>query len=99
MLVAGKRAINWKAKAILQRCLSRCPLGFQVNYLMQRYLLKSLPLDEVGIREIARIANAHLEVLANYCPKARKEALFLEVGSGADLTLPLLLYAQGVERQ
>jgi SAM-dependent methyltransferase len=92
-------AMNWKHKALLQRCLSRCPLGFEANYLLQRFVQKSLPLDKSAIRQMAAIAELHLEAFLARCKKTVDQALFLEIGAGVDLMLPLLLYAHGVERQ
>jgi SAM-dependent methyltransferase len=91
--------MNWKHKALLQRCLSRCPFGFEANYLLQRFVQKSLPIDSAVMRQMAAIAAMHLDAFAAQSPKEVEEALFLEIGAGADLTLPLLLYAHGVERQ
>jgi SAM-dependent methyltransferase len=96
---AGCRSINWKAKALLQRCLSRCPLGLQVNYLLQRYVQRSLPIDERAMREVAELAAAHLEALRDHLPKPPQQAVCVEIGAGTDLALPLLLYSQGVNRQ
>jgi len=91
--------MNWKHKALLQRCLSRCPLGFEANYLLQRFVQKSLPIDSTAIGQMAGIATMHLEAFIAQCHKKVEQALFLEIGAGADLVLPLLLYAHGVERQ
>lgn len=91
--------MNWKHKAMLQRCLSRCPFGFEANYLLQRFVQKSLPIDSAEIRQMAAVAAMHLEAFASQSHKQVEQALFLEIGTGADLALPLLLYAHGVERQ
>jgi SAM-dependent methyltransferase len=91
--------MNWKSKALLQRWLSRCPFGYQVNYLLQRFVQKSLPIDNAGICKLAEIATFHLEAFARQSSKEIDRALFLEIGAGTDLALPLLLYAYGVDRQ
>jgi len=88
--------MNWKTKAIVQRCLSRCRFGIQANYLLQRYVQKSLPIDEHTMRQIAGIAAMHLDALSEHSLKAPRDATCLEIGAGTDLTLPLLFYAHGV---
>jgi SAM-dependent methyltransferase len=93
---AGGGSINWKTKAIVQRYLSRCPFGFQVNYLLQRYVQKSLPIDERSVRQMASVAAMHLEAFHEHCSRALNEANCLEIGAGTDLTVPLLFYAYGV---
>jgi SAM-dependent methyltransferase len=88
--------MNWKAKAMVQRCLSRCPFGIQANYLLQRCVQKSLPIDDDTVRQVAAIAALHLDSLSQHSHKAPRDATCLEIGAGTDLTLPLLFYAHGV---
>jgi hypothetical protein len=97
LLSAAGRSIGWKSKARVQRWLSRFPLGFEANYLLQRYMQRSLPLDRAKLRDIAGIAAAHLEAVRAHAEK--EPANWLEIGAGTDLALPLLLYANGIDRQ
>ncbi|HEV3112920.1 MAG TPA: class I SAM-dependent methyltransferase [Candidatus Binataceae bacterium] len=92
----GGGSMNWKTKAIVQRCLSRCPFGVQANYLLQRYVSRSLPIDHHTIKQMADIAAMHLEALSEHSLTAPRDARCLEIGAGTDLTLPLLFYAHGV---
>ena len=96
---AGGRSINWKSKALLQRWLARCPLGFKINYLLQRYVQHSLPIDSAKAAELAEMAAGHLEALRGHGQKGPAQATWMEIGAGTDLTVPIALYANGVERQ
>jgi SAM-dependent methyltransferase len=95
----GHRSISWKRKAALQRWLSRCPFGFHANYLLQRYVQRSLPVQDSQLRKFAMLAAAHIEALSNYSQKEMERAVWLEIGAGTDLAVPILLYANGADRQ
>lgn len=82
----GGGSMNWKTKAIVQRCLSRCPFGVQANYLLQRYVSRSLPIDRHTIKQMADIAAMHLEALSEHSLTAPRDARCLEIGAGTDLT-------------
>jgi SAM-dependent methyltransferase len=99
MFCAARPSIHWKSKALLQRWLSRSPLGFHANYLLQRYVQRSLPLDSAEMRKMALLEAAHLQALLSYSQKQPREAVLLEIGAGADLALPILLYASGIDHQ
>ena len=87
--------MNWKTKAIVQRCLSRCPFGIQANYLLQRYVSKSLPIDYHTIRQIAGLAAMHLEQVVR---KARSEVVQIsevDVGERHTIAPDVYLAASG----
>ena len=92
--------MRWLAKAIVQKSLSTLPQAERANYLLQRHVTHSLPGPEARFRRRFRRAEKHLGAFEAHGPKRPlAEAVFYEFGAGWDLTMPLSLWALGVERQ
>ncbi len=91
--------MNWKHKARVQRVLSTLPGGGRCNYLFQRYVTRSLPLDDNGFVFRARLAQDILSLSREAAPRSGADTTFFEFGAGVDLIGPVTFYAMGVERQ
>jgi SAM-dependent methyltransferase len=90
--------MTWKVKAAIQRVLSAIPGGTDVNYLLQRYVAKTLPESEVLFEGKATVALRHMKVLGEQTGELGTK-LFYEFGAGRDLCGPLVFYSMGVSRQ
>lgn len=91
--------MRWKTKALVQGAFSRVPGGESLNYLCQRRIFRSLPVDDTIFNGKAEIARRHLEHLTEHGQIPVGEARFYEFGAGKDLILPLCLYSHGANKQ
>jgi SAM-dependent methyltransferase len=91
--------VRWLAKAVLQSVLSLAPGGERLNYVVQRRVLRTLPLSAAGFRAKATRALEHFEAFREFVGTEPEDAAFYEFGAGWDLIIPLTYYTLGVERQ
>ena len=92
--------MRWLAKAALQRGLGALPEGERLNFVFQRYVLRSLPAGEAALRQKFARAVQHLGAYREHGPGiAPEEACFYEFGAGWDLAIPLAYALLGVGRQ
>jgi SAM-dependent methyltransferase len=91
------RAMRWMAKAIVQKALSYAPHGEQLNYVLQRRVLRSLPGTDAHLRAKFARAVQHLAAYGEHGPP--REPSCYEFGAGWDLIVPLAYYALGIDRQ
>lgn len=91
--------MRWKTKALVQGAFSRMPGGESLNYLCQRRVFRSLPVDDSVFHEKAEIARRHLANLTEHGQVPVGDARFYEFGAGKDLILPLCLYCHGANEQ
>ena len=91
--------MNWKIKAAIQLCLSKYTFGERLNYLLQRYVTRSLPGSDTCFLSQTSTARKHMEIANKYCSRPIKECVFYEFGAGWELIIPLAFYTFGVENQ
>jgi SAM-dependent methyltransferase len=92
--------MRWLAKAALQRGLGVLPQGERLNYVFQRYVLRSFPIGDAGLRQKFARALNHLALYEEHGPGVpAAKATFFEFGAGWDLAIPLAYALLGVGRQ
>lgn len=91
--------MNWRYKALLQLVFSNIPCGERLNYLFQRFVMKSLPVSDAKFVSIVTSAKEHMDIVNKYCKQPLKDVTFYEFGAGWDLIIPLAFCAYGVEHQ
>jgi len=92
--------MRWVAKALLQKGLSALPQPERTNYLLQRYVSRSLPVPHRGLERRFERAEQHVRAYRRHGPgRPLGEAVFYEFGAGWDLGVPLAFWALGVEHQ
>jgi SAM-dependent methyltransferase len=91
--------MNWKWKAFLQMALSVVPGGEHGNYLLQKYVTRTLPISDAGFADHVHYARQHIDAICRHSIKPVNQATFLEFGAGWDLISPLAFYAFGVQKQ
>ena len=91
--------MNWQCKALVQLVLSSVPKGEYLNYLLQRYVTRSVPASEEGFMAAVSYAHRHMDSLRRYLRRPLADAVFFEFGAGWDITIPLAYYGLGVEHQ
>lgn len=84
--------MNFKLKAAIQWCISYLPKSTRVNRLMQLHVTKSLPISDSELSARINIVNRHLQ--AYHDINGRLPEKVLDIGSGSDLSLPLLMTKQ-----
>lgn len=85
--------MDYRIKCAIQHVFSAIPGGQRLNYLMQRYVQRSLPASDERLESYRRVSRKHLE---NYSAMAsgRPRDVF-EFGSGQSLAVPILLGLEG----
>lgn len=91
--------MDWRVKALLQASFSVAPRGEQLNYFMQRYVTKSLPVSEHAFIAKVSCAKRHIEAIHRHVDRPLGQTLFYEFGAGWDIATALGFYGFGVERQ
>jgi hypothetical protein len=89
---------SWLVKAAVQGAVSRLPQAHRLNGLLQRYVTRSLELDEARFMKKWRQAQRHLR--AHYLHGGRAPALdtVIELGTGWYPIVPLGLALSGARR-
>jgi len=75
------------------------PQGEELNYFVQRYVVRSLPVSNVSIAASVSYAKRHIDTFQRHSHRALGQATFYEFGAGWDMAIPLALYGFGVETQ
>jgi SAM-dependent methyltransferase len=91
--------MNWRHKARLQSILSQLPGGAGLDYMMKRYMTKTVPATDATFEMDVAFAREHLKALTELGPVAIEEARFFEFGAGWDLTIAQVYYCCGVDHQ
>ena len=92
--------MRWVLKASVQKLLGALPQGERVNYLLQRRVLRTLPLGDAEFLGKVERALQHFDAFRRHGPQREPaDAVFYEFGAGWDLTIPLAYRALGVGRQ
>jgi len=91
---------TWLLKAATQKLLSVFPRGERTNYMLRRYVSRTLPLDDDTFFRMADIAGNHLKHFIS-CghPRDLSASRFYEIGAGWDLVSPLLYRCAGIRSQ
>jgi Methyltransferase domain len=90
---------DWRVKALLQRVFSALPGGEQLNYVVQRYVVRSLPVSDSGFAANVVHARRHIDALQRHYKHSVHASTFYEFGAGWDMTIPLAYYTFGIENQ
>ncbi len=84
--------MNFKLKAAIQWCISCLPHSTRINRLMQLHVTKSLPISDSELNARIEIVNRHLKSYFDLNGVLPEKVL--DIGSGSDLSLPLLMTKQ-----
>src|SRR6266550_3305820 len=91
--------MDWRVKALLQAGFSLAPRGEQLNYFVQRYLARSLPVTDRFFTANVSYAKRHIDVIQRYCSRPLAQTILYEFGAGWDMTIAFAFYGFGVESQ
>lgn len=92
--------MRWLLEAAAQNVLSYVPRGADVQYVIQRRVLRTLPGGDEGFRQKATRALQHFRAFREHGPERDFAAARLyEFGAGWDLAVPLTLHALGAGSQ
>jgi hypothetical protein len=81
--------MNFKIKCLIQWIASCLPQSTKINRLLQIYVSRSLPISDSDLNSRIEIAEKHIN---SYLKKRGVlPASILDIGSGSDLSLPLLM--------
>jgi ubiquinone/menaquinone biosynthesis C-methylase UbiE len=87
--------MKFQDKCLLQRFFSFVPYGHYLNYVMQRYVTKSLPQSEASFELRWKNVIKHRDIFTKLSNKPIEEANCYEFGTGWDLMFPLSFSALG----
>src|SRR6267143_270981 len=92
--------MKWIVKALTQKCLSALPRGEYVNYQLQKYVTRSIPVSDQVFRHKVEIAIEQIRRFAQYSKSSKTtESRILEFGAGWVLIGPLVILALGFRNQ
>ncbi len=90
--------MNWKTKARIQKVMSGLQLSGKLNYFLQRYINRSLPMSMEVFDQKHFAAKQHLQAFA-HGEDSKEDVIVYEFGGGYDLAVPLALWEGGVPQQ
>lgn len=88
--------LHWKTKAVAFRILDRIPFGRTAHFLLQRRLTKSWPRPRSDVEALLSAAKKSIEEFRQFSDIPLERSVFLEIGAGRDLVVPLALRVLGV---
>jgi SAM-dependent methyltransferase len=91
--------VRWLVKASAQKVLGAAPGGGSANYLLQRYVARSLPRGDAAFLRKFRRAVRHFDSFSTHGTASPAQARFYELGPGWDLVVALAYWALGIEQQ
>lgn len=90
--------MNFIYKCYLQKLFSIIPRGERLNFLFQKHITKSLPVNDECFIERMVIAKEHFDKFTKYGRSAdTKNVVYYEFGAGWDLTNPVGLSLLGIQ--
>lgn len=89
---------RWMLKAAAQGTLSLLPGSHSWNYLLQKYVSRSINLDEAGLRLKLQYARRHLENCFRFPREKTVRLNVLELGTGWYPVIPIAFYLCGASR-
>lgn len=94
------KIMKWVMKAIAAKILSVAPGGEWIYEFLQENVTKSIRVSEGMVKQKADVGLSYMRRLVNHrTPEWLVGALYYEFGAGWHLTIPLLFYVLGVQRQ
>lgn len=88
--------MNFKYKNIIQKVFSILPNGEKLNYFCQRFLTKSLPVDDQSFLNKVKTALTHLDRFDRFRRQDKeRDLVYFEFGAGWDLINPIALFLTG----
>jgi hypothetical protein len=92
--------MNWLHKVIGYKLLGACPFGDSVYHAAQRTVTRSLEVTAPRVAQKCQVGLDYLERLRTDVPAFRDSSwAHIDIGGGWMPTIPLLLYAHGIQRQ
>ncbi len=91
--------MNWKTKAFIQKVISKTPFARQLNYFLQRWVNRSLPISDKVLDEKQAAARKHLTAFSAGDWDFDVDGLVYEFGAGYDLAIPLIFFGEGLKKQ
>jgi len=85
--------MNFKLKSAVQWIMSVLPGSVRLNRSMQLYVTKSLPISEAELLARRSFAEKHISCYSKIV--GRPPATILDLGSGSDLAIPVLMAGNG----
>lgn len=82
--------MNFKYKAHIQKFISALPQGEKVNYIFQKHVTHSLPINDSDFSEKIETVKRHFKNFEKYSQeKDPSKCSYYEFGSGYDLLIPI----------
>ena len=87
--------MNFKLKNLIQHFLSNIPYGYNINFLLQRYVTKKLPPSITDFEKKIHIAKIHHKNYEDYNNIDIKTNNYFEFGADWNLAIPLYFLTKG----
>ena len=91
--------MRWQVKAAIQRSLSVLPKGEELNFLLQKRVLRSFPVTDGYLQEHFHEGMKHIEAVEAHGRVPLADVRAYEFGVGWTLIGPLTFWMAGIDRQ
>jgi len=89
--------MDFRYKSTLQKCFAHIPYGHKLNFILQRYVAKSIPRSERVFNLKLQEAKLHHTNFIRHNKLERSNNRYFEFGAGWDLIIPIAMKALGYE--
>lgn len=89
--------MNYKLKIKIQNIISSLPKSQSINFILQKYVTKSLPIPFDEFKQKIDTVKTHFDNLKKFGSKPISDSLYYEIGAGYDMVIPISLSLLGFQ--
>lgn len=90
--------MNYRLKISLQKFISKLPKAEKINFLLQRFITKSLPIPLDEFKEKISTVKTHFKNFQEYGKTNITESVYYEIGAGYDMVIPISMSLLGFKK-
>lgn len=90
--------MNYKLKIKIQNIISNLPNSQKINYILQKYFTKSLPISFDDFKIKIQTVKVHFSNLKKFGNNPIKDSVYYEIGAGYDMVIPISMSLLGFQK-
>jgi len=90
--------MDYKLKIKIQNAISNLPNSQKINYILQKYVTKSLPISFDEFRTKIQTIKIHYDNLKKFGNKPVEDSVYYEIGAGYDMVIPISMSLLGFQK-
>lgn len=87
--------MNYQLKIKIQNTISKLPYAENLNFILQKYVTKSLPIPFDEFKQKINTVKTHFDNLKKFGSKPISDSCYYEIGAGYDMVIPISLSLLG----